>query len=545
MSSLWQDILFTFFGGLGLFLFSIKYMGDGLQLIAGDRMRYVLDKYTSKPIYAVLAGIFVTILIQSSTGTIVITISLVAAGLLQTKQAIGIVMGSNIGTTVTSFIIGFNVSKYSLPLVFVGAAMLIFTKNKTINSIGRVVFGFGGIFYALKLMSGAMKPMQEMEWFINTLNQIDQSAFIGVAVGTGLTVLIQSSAATIAILQNLYADGALDLTASLPVLFGDNIGTAITTAALGFVGTSIAAKRVAVSHVLFNVIGTIICLIILKPYTMFIAYIEQAFSLNEKMTIAFAHGTFNVFNTILQFPFIWLLVIVITKLIPGEDEVIKYKAQHLETSLITSSPSIALGQVRLEFIDMVSLAKKGLDNATQYFLTQEEKLNDRGQKIEEAINNIDEEMTNYLTMLFREKLSNKEGVVASSLLDGTRDIERVGDHARDILIGVNYQIKKNVNFSDLAKSEVSELHALCDKMLELTVTALEKQDNLIAHDALKICDEVYELEKTIRKNHTQRMKDGVCEISAGVLYMDLTTHYVRVAEHLRNILEKKLAGTLS
>lgn len=544
MSAIWQEILFTFFGGLGLFLFSIKYMGDGLQLIAGEKMRYVLDRYTSKPIYAVLAGIFVTILIQSSTGTIVITISLVSAGLLKTKQAIGIVMGSNIGTTVTSFIIGFNVSKYSLPLVFVGAALLIFTKQKTANNIGRVVFGFGGIFYALKLMSSAMKPMQDMPWFIETLNHIDSSAFIGVAVGTGLTVLIQSSAATIAILQNLYADGALNLAASLPVLFGDNIGTAITTAVLGFVGTSIAAKRVAISHVLFNVIGTIICLIILPWYTMFIAYVEQLLDLNEKMTIAFAHGTFNVFNTILQFPFIWLLVIIVTKLVPGEDEVIKYRAQHLEKSLITSSPSVALGQVKLEFIDMLETTRKSFDNAVDYFQDRQEKQNERGQKLEDAINSIDEEMTNYLTLLFREKLSSKEVIVASALLDGTRDIERVGDHARDLLNGVNYHIKKDIKFSDLAKEEVNQMRDLVIKMIDLTKESLEKDDNIIAHEALKICDEMYALEKSIRKGHTQRMKDGECEISAGVVYMDLTNHFVRACEHLRNILEKKLSGIL-
>lgn len=321
-------------------------------------MRYVLDKYTSKPLMAVLAGIIVTILIQSSTGTIVITISLVGAGLLKTKQAIAIVMGSNIGTTLTSFIIGFNISKYSLPLIFIGAAFLFFTRAKLINNIGRVIFGFGGIFYALKMMSTAMGPMKDMAWFQNILIHIDDSSWVGVGVGTLLTLLIQSSAATIAILQNLYADAALNLNGALPVLFGDNIGTAITTAALAMVGSNIAAKRVAASHVLFNVIGTIICLIVLAPYTAFISYLETTFGLNPKMTIATAHGTFNILNTILQFPFIWLLVIVVTKLIPGEDEQIKYSTQYLDKSLISSAPAVALGQVQKEFIEMLILSKK-------------------------------------------------------------------------------------------------------------------------------------------------------------------------------------------
>lgn len=543
MLNIWQDIVFQFFGGLGLFLFSIKYMGDGLQLMAGDKMRNLLDKYTSTPFRAVLVGIFVTILIQSSSGTTVITVSLVAAGLLKLKQAIGIVMGSNIGTTVTSFIIGFNLSAYSLPVLFVGTACLFFTKRKTVNNVGRVLFGVGGIFYSLKMMSSAMAPLKQMDWFVSALGHLGDSPFMGVALGTVLTMLIQSSAATIAILQNFYSDGAISLVGALPVLFGDNIGTTIT-AVLAVVGSTIAAKRVAAAHVLFNVIGTFVCLIILPIYTSFISYIETLLSLNGKLTIAFAHGTFNVFNTVLQFPFIWLLVKIVTKIIPGEDEIIKYKAQHLETSLITSAPSVALGQVKLEFVDMLNLSKKSLDNAVDYFKNREQKLQERGHKLEEAINSIDEEMTNYLTLLFREKLSSKEGVLASGLLDGTRDIERVGDHARDLVLAVDYQIRKDVSFSELAKKEIEDLRLLAIKMIDLTVESLEKDDNIIAHEALKLCDEMYTVEKSVRKKHTQRMKDGECEISAGVLYLDFTNHFVRICEHLRNILEKKLSGVI-
>ncbi|MBF0713531.1 Na/Pi cotransporter family protein [Gemella sp. GH3] len=543
MSEIWQNILFTFFGGLGLFLFSIKYMGDGLQLIAGDKMRNVLDRYTSTPLRAVLVGIFVTVLIQSSSGSTVITVSLVAAGLLNLKQAIGIVMGANIGTTVTSFIIGFNLSAYALPVIFIGAACLFFTKRKNVNNIGRVLFGVGGIFYSLKLMSSAMGPMKEMDWFMAALGHLSDSPIVGVTVGTVLTMLIQSSAATIAILQNLYADGAVDLSAALPVLFGDNIGTTIT-AVLAVLGSTIAARRVAAAHVLFNVIGTIICLIALYPYTMFIQYIENSLGLDPKMTIAFAHGTFNVLNTLLQFPFIWLLAVIVTKIIPGEDEVIKYRTQHLETSLITSAPAIALGQVKKEFISMLELSQKSVNNAVNYFLTKEEKLFNKGITIEEAINSIDEEMTNYLSLLFREKLSEKEGIEASGLLDGTRDIERIGDHSRDIITSIKYQIDKGIKFSDDAVKEVKEMHEQSVKMIDLTIKSLEEDDNVIAGEALAICNKMYALEKNARKNHTNRMREGSCGISGGVVYIDLITHFTRICEHVRNILEKKLTGTI-
>ncbi len=543
MSSVWQEILFGFFGGLGLFLFSIKYMGEGLQLVAGDKMRNVLDKYTSTPLRGVLVGIFVTILIQSSSATTVITVSLVAAGLLKLNQAIAIVMGSNIGTTVTSLIIGFNLSKYSLPVLFIGTLFLSFTKRKSINNIGRVLFGFGGVFYSLKLMSEAMVPMKEMNWFITAINHFGDSPFIGVLAGTGLTMLIQASSATIAILQNLYADGALALNAALPVLFGDNIGTTIT-AILAVMGSTISAKRVAASHVLFNVIGTVIFMILLVPYTYFINYMEAFLGLNPKLTIAFAHGTFNIINTVIQFPFIWLLVIVVTKLIPGEDEIIKYKTQFLEKSLISSAPAVALGQVRKEFVDMALLSKKSLNNAVKYFFTREPRLNDKGTKYEEAINSIDEEMTNYLTLLFREKLNEKEGIEASSLLDSTRDVERIGDHARDIVDSVNYQIRKNISFSDKAKQEVQKMYDETVKMIDLTVQSIKDNNNILASEALSICPKMQKLEKSARKDHTNRMKDGECDIPAGVVYIDLITHFTRMCEHLRNILEKKLTGSI-
>ena len=256
-----QKIIFEFLGGLGLFLFCIKYMGDGLQMIAGDRLRQILDKYTNSPFSGVLVGILVTALIQSSSGTSVIVIGLVGAGLLNIKQAISIIMGANIGTTLTTFIIGFNITHYALPILFLGVACQTFIKSKTINNIGRLLFGFGGIFYALTLMSDAMYPLRDLQEFKDLTVQLSNTPILGVFVGTGITMLVQASSATISILQNLHQDGLITLKATLPVLFGDNIGTTIT-AVIAVIGANSDAKRIALSHVLFNVIGTIIFLIL-------------------------------------------------------------------------------------------------------------------------------------------------------------------------------------------------------------------------------------------------------------------------------------------
>lgn len=294
----WQQIIFSFLGGLGMFLFCIKYMGDGLQLAAGDRLKYILDKYTTSPFLGVLVGIFVTVLIQSSSGTTVITIGLVSAGLLTLRQAIGIIMGANIGTTITSFIIGFNISHFSLPIIFLGAALLFFTKVKTLNNAGRILFGFGGIFYALTLMSGAMEPLKYLPDFRVWTVNLSKNPVLGVFVGTLITMLVQASSATISILQNLYQEGLIDLKGALPVLFGDNIGTTIT-AIIAVIGSNTSAKRLAASHVMFNVIGTVIFLILLSPFSSFIGFMQKFLHLNPKMTIAFSHGTFNAVTTVL------------------------------------------------------------------------------------------------------------------------------------------------------------------------------------------------------------------------------------------------------
>ena len=426
MSINWQEIVFNFLGGLGLFLYSIKTMGEGLQQAAGDRLRYYIDKYTSNPFLGVLVGIGMTALIQSSSGVTVITVGLVSAGLLTLRQAIGIVMGANIGTTITSFIIGFKLGDYALPMLFIGAVCLFFTKNRLVNNVGRIVFGVGGIFFALNLMSGAMEPLKDLQVFRDYMVQLSKSSILGVFVGSGLTLLIQASSATIGILQNLYASHLIDLKGALPVLFGDNIGTTIT-AIIASLGANIAAKRVAGAHVAFNVIGTIICLVFLVPFTSLIQWFETTLHLSPEMTIAFAHGTFNITNTIIQFPFIGALAYFVTKLIPGEDEVVKYEPLYLDENLITQAPSIALGNAKKELLHLGGYADKAFSLSYDYIVHQNEKTAEKGHKTEEAINTIDDDLTRYLIRLSSEALSPRESEVLTNILDSSRDLERIGE----------------------------------------------------------------------------------------------------------------------
>ena len=540
MSINWQEIVFHFLGGLGLFLYSIKTMGDGLQQAAGDRLRYYIDKYTSNPFFGILVGIGMTALIQSSSGVTVITVGLVSAGLLTLRQAIGIVMGANIGTTVTSFIIGFKLGDYALPMLFLGAVCLFFTKNRTINNIGRIVFGVGGIFFALNLMSGAMEPLKDLQVFKDYMVELSKNPILGVFVGTGLTLLIQASSATIGILQNLYASNLIDLQGALPVLFGDNIGTTIT-AIIASLGANIAAKRVAGAHVAFNVIGTVVCIIFLVPFTALIQWFETTLHLSPEMTIAFAHGTFNITNTIIQFPFIGALAFLVTKLIPGEDEVVKYEPLYLDEQLIKQAPSIALGNAKKELLHLGNYAAKAFDLSYDYIINSNEKVAEKGHKTEEAINTIDEKLTRYLISLSGEALSQKESEVLTNILDSSRDLERIGDHAEALINLNDYLQRKNVQFSEAALEELAEIYHKTSEFVKDALESVENNDFKKAQALIERHEDINNMERVLRKTHIKRLNNGECSTQAGVNFIDIISHYTRVSDHAMNLAEKVLA----
>ncbi len=540
MSINWQEIAFHFLGGLGLFLYSIKTMGDGLQQAAGDRLRFYIDKYTSNPFFGILVGIGMTALIQSSSGVTVITVGLVSAGLLTLRQAIGIVMGANIGTTVTSFIIGFKLGDYALPMLFLGAVCLFFTKNRTINNIGRILFGVGGIFFALNLMSSAMEPLKDLQVFKDYMVELSKNPILGVLVGTGLTLLIQASSATIGILQNLYASNLIDLQGALPVLFGDNIGTTIT-AIIASLGANIAAKRVAAAHVAFNVIGTVICIIFLVPFTGLIQWFESFLNLAPEMTIAFAHGTFNITNTIIQFPFIGALAFMVTKLIPGEDEVVKYEPLYLDEQLIKQAPSIALGNAKKELLHLGNYAAKAFDLSYDYIINSNEKVAEKGHKTEEAINTIDEKLTRYLISLSGEALSQKESEVLTNILDSSRDLERIGDHAEALINLNDYLQRKNVQFSEAALEELAEIYHKTSEFVKDALESVENNDLEQAQALIKRHEDINNMERVLRKTHIKRLNNGECSTQAGVNFIDIISHYTRVSDHAMNLAEKVLA----
>ncbi|RWR07507.1 Na/Pi cotransporter family protein [Siminovitchia fortis] len=529
-----QTLLFMFFGGLGIFLYGIKTMGDGLQKAAGDRLRDLLDRFTTRPVLGVLTGIVVTGLIQSSSGTTVLTIGLVTAGFMTLRQAIGVIMGANIGTTVTAFIIGINISEYALPIIAVGAFLIFFFKNHKVNNFGTVIFGFGALFFGLSLMGDAMKPLRGAQFFTDLTVSLSDHPLLGVLAGILFTVIVQSSSASIALLQTLFDQGTITLQAALPILFGDNIGTTIT-AVLASIGASIAAKRAALTHVLFNIIGTVLVLILFVPFTHFIEYLQATLDLNPKMTIAFAHGTFNVSNTILQFPFIAVLAWIVTKLIPGEDKMIDFRPVHLGENFIRQSPSVALGQGKKEVLRMGELAEQGLKEVSGFYKTREKKHRELLPQIEDALNNLDKVITDYLVQISYHSLSDQDLKTHSSLLNTVMDLERIGDHIENIMELVDSQIHNKVKFSESAIQDLDRMFELTSSTLHQALEALQEDNESKAGAVLANERLINKMERDLRKKHIQRLNDNKCTGTAGIVYVDIVSNLERIGDHAVNI----------
>ncbi|MGN1385792.1 MAG: Na/Pi cotransporter family protein [Bacillus sp. (in: firmicutes)] len=537
-----QEMIFQFLGGLGIFLFGIKYMGDGLQKSAGDRLRDILDRFTTNPFMGVLTGIIVTCLIQSSSGTTVLTVGLVSAGFLNLRQAIGIIMGANIGTTITAFIIGIKISDYALPIIAVGAVLLFFFKSRKVHNIGQIVFGFGALFFGLELMGDGMKPLQSMQEFRDFTLMMSDNSILGVFVGTIFTVIVQSSSATIGILQELHAQGLMDIQAALPVLFGDNIGTTIT-AVLASIGASVAARRAAATHVMFNLIGATIFIIILPFFTDLIVMIQGALDLNPKMTIAFAHGIFNVTNTVIQFPFIAGLAYIVTKLIPGDDSIIEYKTQHLDPIFIEQSPAIAVGQAQEEVIRMGKFAIKGMEETREFLNTRQPKHAETAFQLEDAINNLDQKITDYLVKLSSRSLSEHESGRHAILVDTVRDIERIGDHFENIVELTEVQANSKTFFSDSALEDLQNMFSVTLETVRKAIDALDFNEKNLAIEVLKKERSIDEMEKSLRKKHIARMNDGKCSVKSGVVFVDIASNLERIGDHAVNIAETVLGDS--
>lgn len=535
----WQSILFQFLGGLGVFLFSIKFMGDGLQKSADDRLREWLNRFTTNPLMGVLVGIIVTICIQSSSATTVITVGLVSAGFLTLRQAIGVIMGANIGTTITAFIIGINIGIYFYPLLALGAGLLFFFKKATYQYIGQILFGFGGLFLGLELMSASMQSLHQLADLASLTLHLKNLPIVGIFLGAVFTLLVQSSTATVGVLQGLYAEHLIGLDSALPILFGENIGTTIT-AVLASLGASIYAKRAAAAHVLFNIIGTIIFMVFFTPFMHFVQWVSGLFHLDAKMQIALAHGSFNIINMMIQLPFIGGLAALVTKLVPGHDGNIDVTTKHLDPSFIDSSPAIALGQAKEEVLRMGEHALHGLEETFLYMKTGEAAHIPTVLQLEVALNHLDKEITNYLVMVSKQPLSRADSVRHHTLLTNVRDIERIGDHFENILELLQYKDHHEVNLSKSARQDLIGMFSLAIEAVRKSIAALDTASLSLAQEVTELESLIDDMEDKLKQKHIARLNTYECNGAAGIVYTDIISNLERIGDHAVNIADSIL-----
>lgn len=532
----WPMIL----AGLGLFLFGIEYMGDGLKGYSGDKMKDIIDKYTSSPFKGIVIGAFVTCLIQSSSGTTALAIGLIRSGLMTLEQSIGIIMGANIGTVITSVFVGLKVSQYAVYFIILGAAFLMFSKNKKTKYMGQIIFGFGCLFYGLELMGDNLANISKVPEFTQVANYLSQNPWLGLLGGTLLTTAVQSSAAVIAIAQQMYGAGAIGLSIALPFLFGSNIGTTITAVLASFGGT-VPAKRAAFFHVLFNVVGSLLFMIVLSPFTLLIEWLAGALNILPELQLSVAHGIFNVVTTAFFFPLIPAIVKLIKKILPSSKKEINMDLSELDQNVVQLFPSHALAIAKNKIIEMGHITIEAVEGIRAYFETKNPLAKDGVYEMENAINTLDSKITEYLVLISHETLNDHDSNDYLANMKTIKDFERIGDLCINIVKYYEAIYDEKEDFSPEARED---LEAMMDMVIDMLNHAVKAFDTHDLDDIVYVDDKEADLDyfnKKAKQRHIKRVGRKI-ENSALVnsTYVDILANLERMGDHCQNISESYL-----
>ncbi|NLS45604.1 MAG: Na/Pi cotransporter family protein [Firmicutes bacterium] len=530
-------------GGLGLFLYGMVQMGNGLQKAAGDKLRGILKALTSKTWMGVLVGTLVTAIIQSSAATTVMLVSFVNAGLMTLTQAIGVIMGANVGTTVTAQLIAFKLSNFVFPVIGVGAVISLFAKRRIHKDFGQIIFGFGILFLGMTVMTEAMEPLSSNPSVIQFIAILGRRPLLGVLVGIIMTIVIQSSSATIGILMAAASQGLITFETALPILFGDNIGTCVT-AVLASIGANLSAKRTALAHVLFNVFGTAIFLTFLPVFSKAVVWITPLGGVSRQ--IANAHTSFNIANTLIWIPLAGLLSRIVVMLYPGEEQIIEHGPKYIDKRML-GTPSAAIQLSIKELVRMAKIAQEMLKNSAKALLSDSpDNLLKTVSSHEEIVDNLQSEIIFYLsTLMAQGSLTQHQSTQVAGMLHVVTDIERVGDHAMNVGNFASYRIEKRIGFSEEAKNELSDLFDRVDAILSTAITALEKNDAALAQDVWEKEKVIDDIEATLRENHFKRLNEGTCLPASAVIYIEVLDNLERLADHAVNLADAVVQNTIS
>ncbi|MBR1438480.1 MAG: Na/Pi cotransporter family protein [Synergistaceae bacterium] len=520
---------FTIAGGVALFLYGIKLLSSSLQNLAGDKLRQLLGELTKTPLRGILVGIIVTVLIQSSAGTTVMTVSFVNTGLLSLKQALGLIMGANIGTTVTAQLIAFNIDALALPLLFFGVfASMIFSK-KHLSYLASGLIGLGLVFMGMQTMKTASHIIAQHRELLLILSR---NPITGVFAGMILTALIQSSAATIGLTIAVASQGLITLDAAIPIILGDNIGTTLT-AIVASLNASRPAKQAALGHVLFNLIGTIIFMLALPLYRSVI--ISTSPDIGRQ--IANAHTIFNVLNTIIFFPFVSLLAKLISTIIPLRPEDKPEDVMYLDPNLISISSASAVEAVKDELLHMGNIVQRMFDLIRETFFDFDEaKLEERRKKfdsLEDSVNKITRAISAYASEIWQRGVSDSVSTVLGCYVNASLDLERIGDRAENLIERADVM---NHYLSDEAVGEFRDMYDTTCLAIDTSLASLKHENSAQAWQVIReIEKKIDSQEKKYRKKHIDRLNRGECDPEKGVNFITLLSNLERIGDHSNNI----------
>ncbi len=523
-------------GGLGIFLIGMQQMAEGLQKAAGDRLRRILELFTSHPALAVVTGALVTTLVQSSSTTTVMTVGFVNSGLMTLQQAVGTIMGANIGTTVTAQLVSFDIYQLAFPLIAVGAGLNFFARKRIYRHAGSGILGFGLLLMGLSTMSEAVYPLRSYEPFLNALVYLGNNPLLGLVAGAAFTMAIQSSSATTGLVIAFAKQGIITLPTGLVLIIGANVGTCIT-AALAAIGANLPARRTAAAHFLFNMFGAVLFLLLRGPFTALVASTSPAVT----RQIANAHTLFNVANTIILLPLIGPFVRVVKVMLPGTEEEIEVRPKYLDPRM-SHSPGAVLAAER-EVLRMADVAIGMVEDAVNAFLEGDLKSITSLPQREQLVNDLEKAITNYLTEQTQGSIDQSISRKITDLMHVINDIERVADHAVNISELAEARVDHDVALSEQAAQDVSLMRDSVVQIFREAVAALTAGDVAKAKDLIAQDDIIDEMEKRFRVDHIRRLNEGICKTEAGILFLDLISNLERIADHANNIAEAA-AGTL-
>jgi len=522
-------LIFSIVGGLGLFIFGIKIMGDGLQKVAGQRLREILGHLTNNRFVGLGLGAVVTSIIQSSSATTVMVVGFVNAGLMSLVQAIPIILGANIGTTITAQLIAFKLTDYALPVVGVGAAMYLFGKKKKTRQLGEAILGFGVLFLGLSIMSSGVKPLGNSAVIKTAFVRFSRNPFLGVLVGMIATSIVQSSSVTTGIILALASVGLLGLGGAIPLVLGANIGTCIT-AMLASIGTNLSAKRAAVVHVVFKVLGTVVALILFPLYMFFVLRTSS----NLMRQIANFHTIFNVVNGMLFIWFTPFFARFMKKIVPGKEVIVERGPKYLDKNLL-NTPAIAIEAAKKEILRTLEFSKEMMENSMKAFYQKNRKEIQKVLAREDMVDELQTAITDYLQKITQRELDEKEAVMIPSLLHSINDIERIADHAVNISDLAERRIDYGITFSKMAQEEIRKINSIVMEMIDDTIKALPNLNKELAKSILNKERKINHLVVECRTKHVERLGKGICKHLSGLVFIDLLMNFEKIGDHLVNI----------